>query len=49
MTRNINKTKIFRYYMRTNKGIIGTARYFGLPKSYVGSIINKYKKTKGIR
>ena len=41
--------KIINYYMRTSKGIKATAGYFGLSSSYVGSIIHKYKKKKGIR
>ena len=50
MTMDIIKiSKIIKYYMSTSKGIKGTAGYFGLPTSYVGSIINKYKKKKGIR
>ena len=37
------------YFMRTSKGIKGTARHFGLQYSYVGALINRYKKQKGIR
>lgn len=40
---------VIRYYMRTSKGIKATARYLGLPISYVGKIITQYKKKKGIR
>ena len=43
------KNEIISYYMRTSKGIKGTAGYFGVPKSYVGKIISKMKKKKGIR
>lgn len=43
------KKCLIKYYMRTSKGILATSRYFGLPKSYVGSIINKYKKKHDIR
>lgn len=50
MTLEKNKNaEIISYFMRTRRGIRGTARYFGLPKSYVGSIVNKYKKKRGIR
>ncbi|MHA1476160.1 MAG: hypothetical protein ACTSQ5_13370 [Promethearchaeota archaeon] len=41
--------EIIRYFMRTNKGIKGTARHFSLPYSYVGALIIQYKKKKGIR
>jgi len=41
--------EIIGYFMRSSKGIKSTARYFGLPYSQVGSLINKYKKKKGIR
>jgi len=41
--------KIIAYYMRTSKGIKGTAGHFGLEKSYVGRIINQYKKDNNIR
>jgi len=41
--------EIISYFMRTSKGIKATARYFGLPYSYVGAIINRHKKQMGIR
>jgi len=41
--------EIIRYFMRTSKGIKGTARHFGLSLSYVGALIIRYKKQKGIR
>jgi|TARA_B110000495_G_scaffold104930_1_gene90659 hypothetical protein len=47
--KNAKNAKIINYYMRTSKGIKATAGYFGLSSSYVGSIIHKYKKKKGIR
>jgi len=47
--RRININEVIKYYMRTSKGIKATARYFGLPKSFVGSVINKYKKANNIR
>ena len=47
--RRININDIIKYYMRTSKGIKATARHFGLPKSFVGSVINKYKKANNIR
>ena len=46
---NVKPNDIIRYFMRTSKGIKSTARKFGLPVSYVGKIINQYKKLKGIR
>ena len=48
-TKNAKNTNIISYYMRTSKGIKATAGYFGLSRSYVGNIIHKYKKKKGIR
>jgi hypothetical protein len=45
----VSSRKIISYFMRTSKGIKGTARHFGLPYSYVGTLIIKYKKRKGIR
>ena len=45
----VSSKEIISYFMRTSKGIKGTARYFGLRYSYVGSLINRYKKQKGIR
>jgi len=41
--------EIIAYYMRTSKGIRGTARYFGLPVSYVGALINRHIKKNNIR
>ena len=41
--------EIIRYFMRTSKGIKGTARHFGLSYSYVGALITRYKKRRGIR
>ena len=46
---NIKSKEIISYYMRTSKGIKSTAGWFGLPISYVGKIINEYKKKNGIR
>jgi hypothetical protein len=40
---------IIKYFMSTSKGIKATARRFGLPTVYVGKVILKYKKSKGIR
>ena len=45
----IKHTKIINYYLGTSHGIRGTARHFNLPITYVGNIINKYKKEHGIR
>lgn len=45
----ININDIIRYYMRTSKGIKGTSAHFGLHVSFVGCIINKYKKANNIR
>ena len=47
--KKISINKIIKYYMRTSKGIKATAGYFGLSKSYVGCVINKYKKANNIR
>jgi hypothetical protein len=41
--------EIISYFMQTSKGIKGTARHFGLSYSYVGALIIKYKKRRGIR
>ena len=46
MVRNIN---IINYYLRTSKGIRGTARHFGVSKVYAGQVIIRYLKTRGIR
>ncbi len=46
---SIKPKDILSYYMRTSKGIKSTAGWFGLPISYVGKIINQYKKRVGIR
>tara|TARA_B110000495_G_C22599602_1_gene358697 strand:- start:382 stop:528 length:147 start_codon:yes stop_codon:yes gene_type:complete len=40
---------IIQQYLQNSRGIRGAARYFGLQKSYVGAIINKYKKKHNIR
>lgn len=45
----ISEQQIVQQFLRNSKGIRGTARFFGLPCSYVGAIINKYKKRKHIR
>ena len=45
----ISDNHIIAFYFGTSKGIKGTAGYFGLPKSYVGKIINRYKKKHNIR
>ena len=37
-------SKIRFYFMTTSKCINSTAGYFGIPRSYVGQIINPYKK-----
>jgi len=44
-----SEKEIIKQFFRNSKGIRGTARYFGLPKSYVGKIITKYKKKNNIR
>ena len=44
-----NKNEIISYFMRTSKGIKATAGFFNLPKSYVGKIINQYRKKYNIR
>lgn len=40
---------IINYFFQTSKGIRGTARHFGIKKTLVGSIINKYKKKYNIK
>ena len=40
---------IIKYFMSTTRGIKATARHFGLSTVYVGKVILKYKKNKGIR
>ena len=45
----IKNCEIIAYYFGTRKGIKGTAGHFGLPKSYVGRVINHYKKKHNIR
>jgi hypothetical protein len=40
---------VISYFMRTSKGIKAVARHFGLPVSYVGSLINRYLKENNIR
>ena len=44
-----SEKEIIDCYLRNSRGIRGAARYFGLSKSYVGSIISKYKKKHNIR
>ena len=44
-----SEKEIVNYYLRNSRGIRGAARHFGIPKSLVGSIINKYKKKHNIR
>ena len=45
----IQDIDIINYYLRTSKGIRGTARHFGVSKVYAGQVINRYLKTRGIR
>jgi hypothetical protein len=45
----VTEKEIIRNFLRNSRGIRGTARHFGLSKSYVGAIINKYKKKNNIR
>jgi len=44
-----SEREIINCYLRNSRGIRGAARHFGLPTSYVGAIINKYKKKHNIR
>lgn len=44
-----SEREIINCYLRNSRGIRGAARHFGLPISYVGAIINKYKKKHNIR
>ena len=41
--------RIVETYFRNSHGIRGTAGRLGLPKSYVGMVITKYKKKHNIR
>ena len=45
----ITNKQIIKYFFSTNKGIKGTAGYFGLSKTYVGKIIIEFKKKHNIR
>ena len=45
----VKKKDIIAYFMRTTKGIKGTAGYFGISKAYVGKVITVYKKKHRIR
>ena len=45
----IKDNHIIAFYFGSTKGIKGTAAHFGLPKSYVGSVINRYKRLHSIR
>lgn len=41
--------KIINFFRTSNKGIRGTARYFGVSKVYVGKIVTKYLKKHNLR
>tara|TARA_B100001093_G_scaffold111548_1_gene103942 strand:- start:933 stop:1076 length:144 start_codon:yes stop_codon:yes gene_type:complete len=41
--------QIINFFRRTNRGIRGTARYFGVSKVYVGKIVTKYLKKHNLR
>lgn len=41
--------QIINFFRRTNKGIRGTARYFGISKVYVGKIVINYLKKHELR
>jgi len=45
----VTEKQIIEQYFRNTKGIRGTARYFGLPVTYIGAVINRYKKRNHIR
>lgn len=45
----VSDKAIIFFFMGTSKGVRGTARYFGLPVHYVGSVINKHRKINNIR
>tara|TARA_X000000368_G_C22894232_1_gene651087 strand:+ start:592 stop:735 length:144 start_codon:yes stop_codon:yes gene_type:complete len=45
----VNDAEVIAYFMRTSKGIRAVARYFSLPVSYVGALINRYIKENNIR
>ena len=41
--------QIINFFRKTNKGIRGTARYFGVSKIYVSKIVIKYLKKHELR
>ena len=41
--------QIINFFRTSNKGIRGTARYFGVSKIYVGKIVTKYLKKHNLR
>jgi len=45
----VSDNEIINYFFNTNNGIKTTARFFSLTSSYVGSIIQAYKKKYDIR
>ena len=45
----VTNRQIIAFYFGSTKGIKGTAARFNLPKSYVGSVINRYKRLHSIR
>ena len=44
-----SEKEIIDCYLRNSRGIRGAARHFGLPKSYVGAIVNRYKRRHNMR
>jgi len=45
----VNDAEVIAYFMKTSKGMRAVARYFSLPVSYVGALINRYIKENNIR
>ncbi len=40
---------IYSYFIKTKKGIIGTARYFAISRHCAGAAINRYRKKYNVR
>ena len=43
-----NETRVIKMYLRTNWGVKQIALNLGLPKTYVGKIVNKINKSGAI-
>ena len=45
----VSDKQIIKHFFKNSRGIKSTAKYFGLPCSYVGKIISQYIKKNNIR